>query len=195
MDGREERLDLCNLCDRKSIRDTCPGKILSNLWLSRDSLKPRHRWPQQNFNLPRSGQRGFSCPLIVFKDLTWTCWITFLSEGEKRWCGRSRSSDPSSCPFVLCPLLQMDFSPNNRFLTPDEEGCLKMSPFVLRKRKQCRLGREKKLNGYSVFSSWEIAAALVGSFSNRKSANIHAMKEFNWFSFSTLCFAGSTQDH
>lgn len=133
-----------------------------------------------NRTLTCPGQdREVFLPLNCLQGFDLKCWITFLSEEEKRWCDRSRSSDPSSCPFVLSPLLQMDFSPNDWFLTPDEEeGCLKMSPFVLGKRKQCRLGREKKLKGYSVFSSWEIAAALVSSFSNSKSANIHAMKEF-----------------
>lgn len=82
MDKREERLDLCNLCDRKSIRDTCTGKILSNLWLSQDLLKPWHWWPEQNFNLLSAEKRYFLAPKSSSR-IEFKYKLTFPPEVEK----------------------------------------------------------------------------------------------------------------
>lgn len=81
-------------------------------------------------------------PLNCLQGFDFKCWITFLSEEEKRWCDRSRSSEPSCCLLSsrCTSAPTTDFWP----LMKRSEGCLEIIPFVLRKRKQCGLYKEQK---------------------------------------------------
>lgn len=117
MDKRDERLDLCNLCDRKSIRDTCAGKILSNLWLSQDSLKPWHRWPKQNFNLLSLEKRYFLSPRSSLR-----IWVLSIYLFMIRLCQVLKGLVMVSCYFFS---LITDFwrhFPGSHWTTPDDHN-------------------------------------------------------------------------
>lgn len=87
MGKREEMLDLCNLCDRKSIYGT-RGLAKS----SQISDWAGAHWSRDigdlNRTLTCSGQnRDVFPPLNCLQGFNFKCSITFLSEEEKQRCG------------------------------------------------------------------------------------------------------------